>query len=65
MQESADTVTWSDVAGATFTAVTTADNAQAVTFDRSLRYVRYVGTVAGSSPSIAVSVLIAEQRKQL
>ena len=65
VQESADGTTWADVAGATFTAVISADNAQAITFDRTQRYVRYVGTVAGSSPSIPVAVLISEQRKQL
>jgi hypothetical protein len=65
IQESADASTWSDVADAAFTTVTTADNVQAVTFSRTQRYVRYVGTVAGSSPSIPVAVIISEQRKQL
>jgi hypothetical protein len=65
IQESADGTTWSDVAGATFTTVTTADNVQAITFDRTLRYVRYVGTVGGTSPSFIVAVVISEQKKQV
>src|SRR5947209_20472367 len=45
IQESSDQTTWSDVTGATFTAVTTNDNVQAISFDRTKRYLRYVGTV--------------------
>jgi hypothetical protein len=65
IQESADGTTWSDIAGATFTTVSTADNVQAITFDRTLRYVRYVGTVGGTSPSFIVAVVISEQKKQI
>jgi hypothetical protein len=65
IQESADGTSWSDIAGATFTTVTATDNVQAITFDRSLRYVRYVGTVGGTSPSFAMAVVISEQKKQL
>ena len=65
IQESADGTTWADIAGAAFAAVTGADTVLAVTFDRTQRYVRYVGTVAGTSPSIPVAVIISEQRKQL
>src|SRR5262245_48321618 len=66
IQESADGSTgWADVAGATFTTVTNNDNVQAITFDRTQRYVRYVGTVTGTSPSIPVAVVISEQKKQL
>ena len=38
---------------------------QAITFDRTKRYVRYVGTIAGTSPSFALAVVISEQKKQL
>jgi hypothetical protein len=66
IQESADGASgWTDIPGATFTTVTTADNVQAITFDRTLRYVRYVGTVGGSSPSFALAVMISEQKKQV
>ena len=65
IQESADGSTWSDISGATFTTVTTNDNVQAITFDRTLRYVRYVGTVTGTSPTVPVAVIISEQKKQV
>jgi hypothetical protein len=65
IQESADGSSWSDVSGAAFTAVTTSDNLQLLSFDRTQRYLRYVGTVGGSSPSIPVAVLIGEQKKQV
>ena len=50
IQESSDNSSWSDVSGATFTTVTTNDNVQAISFDRTKRYLRYVGTVAGTTP---------------
>jgi hypothetical protein len=66
IQESADGSTgWADIAGATFTTVTATDNVQAITFDRTQRYVRYVGTIGGTSPSFPVGVLIGEQKKQV
>ena len=65
IQESADGTTWSDIPGATFTTVSTNDNVQAITFDRTLRYVRYVGTVGGTSPSFPLAVVISEQKKQV
>ena len=65
IQESADGTTWTDISGATFTTVTATDNVQAITFDRSQRYVRYVGAVGGTSPSFALAVFISEQKKQV
>lgn len=66
LQESADGSTnWTDIAGATFTTVTTTDNVQAIAFDRTLRYVRYVGTVTGTSPSFPTAVIVSEQKKQI
>ena len=32
---------------------------------RSERYVRYAGTLTGSSPSVVIAVLIGEQKKTL
>jgi hypothetical protein len=55
-----------DVTGATFTQVTAANNTQAITFDRTKRYVRYVGTIGGTStPTVLTSVFVGEQKKQL
>src|SRR5262245_49533168 len=57
---------YSDVSGATFTQVTAANNVQVIAFDRTRRYVRYVGTVAGSStPTVLAAVFIGEQKKQI
>jgi hypothetical protein len=65
-QESADGSTnWNDVAGGTFTAVSSTDNVQAISFDRTQRYVRYVGTISGTSPSFPLAVLVGEQKKQV
>jgi hypothetical protein len=65
MQESDDASSWSDISGATFTAVTASDNLQTISFDRTKRYVRYVGTVTGTSPSFPTAALIGEQKKQV
>src|SRR5262245_18919003 len=65
VQESSDNATWSDIPGATFSQVTASNNYQAITFDRTKRYVRYVGTIGGTSPSFALAVLISEQKKQI
>ncbi len=65
-QESADGSTnWTDIAGATFAVVSTTDNVQAISFDRTLRYVRYSGTVGGTSPSFPLAVIVSEQKKQV
>ena len=65
IQESSDNSTWTDISGATFTQVTASTNTQAITFDRTKRYVRYLGTIAGTTPSFALAVVISEQKKQL
>jgi hypothetical protein len=55
-----------DVSGATFTQVTAATNVQCITFERTKRYVRYVGTIGGSStPTVLTSAFIGEQKKQV
>ena len=63
IQESDDNSSFSDITGATFTQVTASTSMVAITFDRTKRYVRYVGTIAGTSPSFAMSVWISEQKK--
>ena len=65
IQESADNSTWADISGATFTAVTANDSTQSIAFDRTKRYLRYVGTIAGTSPTIPLAVIILEQKKQI
>jgi len=65
IQESSNGTTWTDIDGATFAPVTASGNYQAITFTRTQRYVRYVGTVTGTSPSFAVAVVLSQQRKQI
>src|SRR4051794_5283339 len=65
IQESSDNSTWTDVSGATFTAVTVSENTQAISFDRTKRYLRYVGTITGTTPSFTMTALILEQKKQV
>ena len=58
-QDSPDNSTWTDVPGAAYTQVTGADNNQSMAIDlRSVgRYLRYVGTIGGSSsPNFDLSV---------
>ena len=62
IEESADNDTWDAVSGATF-ATATAAGVQTIRFTRTRRYVRWVGTVAGSDPSVAVAVVIGETKK--
>jgi hypothetical protein len=63
IQESSDNSTWSDVTGATFTAVTASNNVQTIVFDRTKRYLRHFRTVSGTSPTFLLGVLIGEQKK--
>jgi hypothetical protein len=66
IQESPDGSTgWADIANAAFAAVTATGNYQAVTFERTQRYLRYVGTIGGTSPSFALAVVITQQKKQV
>jgi hypothetical protein len=65
VQESSDNTAWTDIAGATFTQVTATGNYQAITFERTKRYLRYLGTIAGTSPSFALAVVLSEQKKQV
>jgi hypothetical protein len=65
IQESSDGSTWSDISGATFTTVTASTNNQAITFERTKRYLRYVATIGGTSPSFDVAAIVSEQKKQV
>lgn len=65
VQESPDGSTWSDISGATFTTVTATGNTQAIRFERAQRYLRYVATLGGTTPSFAAAVVIGEQKKQV
>ena len=58
IQESDDNSTFTDISGATFTQVTASSNLQIISFQRTKRYVRWSGTIAGTSPSFIVGALI-------
>ena len=66
IQDSADNSSWTDVSGATFTEVTTSTNVQSLNVDtRSVRkYLRYVGTIAGTTP-VFNSFVMAIGEKQV
>ncbi len=65
IQESDDGSSWSDISGATFTTASASSNYQCINFERAKRYLRYAGTVGGTSPSFAVAVVISQQKKQI
>lgn len=63
VQESSDDSTYTDVSGATFTQVTASNNLQIVQFQRTKRYVRYAGTIAGTTPSFTMGVVFVGQKQ--
>lgn len=66
IQDSADGSTgWADVSGAAFTQVTAANNLQSIGVDTRVakRYIRYVGTIAGTSPSFTFGVVLVGQKQ--
>lgn len=65
IEQSADGTSWAAVSGATFAQVDGPDAVQVIRFDRTARYVRWVGTLAGAAPEFVVAVLIGQQRKTI
>lgn len=65
IQQSDDTVSgnFADITGATFTA-STAAGVQVINASRTKRYLRYVGTITGTSPTIPFGVIVGEAKKQ-
>jgi len=61
IQESADGSTgWADITGATFTQVTASNSTQKIRLNglgvgSRKRYIRFVGTIAGTTPSFALA----------
>ena len=63
LQESSDDSTYTDISGATVTQVTASDVDHTITvYNRSARYVRAVGTIAGTSPSFDVGVVLQARK---
>jgi succinyl-CoA synthetase beta subunit len=68
--QEADTATgtYADISGATLTAVGSTTGAQIVavcSFQRTKRFVRYVGIVGGTTPTAALDALFLGRTKQL
>lgn len=63
IQESVDGSAWTDVANASFTAVTAANNQQVLIFERTKRYLRHARTVSGTSATFVLSALLGEVKK--
>lgn len=68
LQTSADGSTgWTDVSGATFTEVTATDSFQKIGFveNQTLGYIRYVGTIAGTTPSFTMGVALLGAKERV
>lgn len=65
IQDSADNSSFADVSGATFAQVTASSNLQTLNVDtRSVRkFLRYVGTIAGTSPVFPLGVTAVGQKQ--
>lgn len=68
LQTSADGSTgWTDITGATFTQVTATDSFQAIGIDvrQTSGYIRFVGTIAGTTPSFTMGVVLLGQKERV
>ena len=63
IQDSDDNSTFADVSGYTFTQVTASNSLQTLAVDTRLvrRYIRYVGTIGGTTPSFTMGVELIGQ----
>jgi hypothetical protein len=61
LQSSPDNATWTDIAGAAFTTVSSANNIQALAFTSPARYVRYYCTITGIGPYVSCSIIAPNQ----
>jgi hypothetical protein len=68
IQTSADGSTgWADISGATFTQVTATDSFQKIGFveNQTLGYIRYVGTITGTTPSFTMGVVVLGAKERV
>lgn len=68
LQSSADGSTgWADITGATFTEVTATDSMQKIGINvRSTGgYIRYVGTITGTTPSFTMGVALLGEKERI
>lgn len=67
LQSSPDNSAWTDIDGATFTQVTASDSFQkiAVNVREGAKYLRYVGTIAGTTPSFTMGVVLLGMKERV
>lgn len=63
IEESVDGSAWTAITGAEFTQVGDTQDIQTIRFTRTKRYLRYVGTLDGDTPTAVVSVAIGARKK--
>lgn len=65
IQDSDDDSSYTDVAGLTFTQATASNDLQTLNVDTRAvrRYIRYIGTIGGTTPSFSVGVLAIGQKQ--
>lgn len=65
IQESDDNSTFTDVTGLAFTQVTATGNQQSIAVDTRAvkRYIRYVGTIAGTAPTFDMGVSLVGKKQ--
>lgn len=62
------TGTYTDVSGAAFSTITSTTGVpplQLINFQRTMPWLRYVGTIAGTTSAVALDVLIGGQKQQV
>ena len=67
-EASTSTGTWADITGAVFSTITSTTGAppvQSINFQRTQPWLRYIGTIAGTTAGVALDVLIGGQKGQL
>jgi hypothetical protein len=67
LQSSPDNSTWTDIAGATFAQVTATDSFLkiGVQVTAAAKFIRYVGTIAGTTPSFTMGVVLLGQKERV
>lgn len=67
LQGSPDNSAWTDITGATFTQVTATDSFQKIGVQVAVvgKYIRYVGTIAGTTPNFTMGVVLLGQKERV
>lgn len=67
LQSSPDDSTWTDITDATFDEVTATDDFQKIGIDvrDAAKHIRYVGTIAGTTPDFTMGVVLLGQKERV